>query len=933
MNKIKLFFLTFGLLGFVFSFFINLNILSVDILLTLPSYASVDTFHRPLNSISADPVFQFEPWRHYAKNRLNSGEIPFINIDNALGSPFFANQQSAIFFPLQSIYNIFPATQALFLIYFLKIYCLILFFYLYFRAIKIEQSIALFGAFCSPLVGFFIVWLQWPHTSVLVFFPLVLYFTEKILQETRKRYIFNIALSFSYLGIVLAGHPETAFQLLIAHLLYVVIRFRNLKLFCSTLFFSFVGILLGAFSILPFLEYLLHSYALGERSVLHATGLPLLSFVVNLAPLIFGGPHLYYYKPLWDNVNFQEIIGGYAGLAMLITAGMATVRLKKNSTAWYWVAMLIFSFFFAYGIFPFNLLNNLPVFSVSANHRFIGFFGLSILVLSTIYISELFLRKKSLFGFRSVMLYAVLVLPFVLLPFILSSFLKLSVNLAWYLNFIKFHFFLIYFTTLLFFVFLNYFIISKRKIFLVLTYLIFLLSALSTFQNYNPFTEQNMYYPQTDLTKKLSSLPRGTYLEVGNPQLTENLNLMYGLTTVENYDAIEIDTFRKDYDLAFPDKNQWGNPDTYTKDSLNEFAIRYVISDYNLNFEKDNIYTAKDDVLAPLLKAKPIRVNLPQGELNGIRVLPATFNRHNSCEVYFEILDKDESVSFKKTVPCTDFYNNMFFNLETGRIDMGSEVNPVLKISTNTNNPDNAVSFFGSSELPYLAVLREEKRDKLMLVGETNVWKLYENKGAREIVGEGELRILERKPEKMLLEVENEKPWLLEVKQANFPGWIVRVDGDIQELRSATFLAVNLPQGKHLVEFSYIPLSFYVGSIISVTTLIVVLIYFLRNVVPFVSSRVAYKSFQKKALSLSWYKQVLIGFTGAMLGIVFYISIINLIKPRFMMPVSSAINWYTINGYPRQQDYFYFITSFIFILFFALLFWFITIYIWIKVKK
>lgn len=933
MSKIKLFFVFSGFLGFIFSFFISSNILSVDILSTLPSFASENDFNQPLNSMSADPVFQFEPWRHYAKNRLGNGEIPFINVNNALGSPFFANQQSAVFSPFQLIYNIFPVSQALFLLYFLKIYLFTLFFYLYFRTIKIAKPVAFFGSFSMPLVGFYVVWLQWPHTNVLMFFPLVLYLTEKILQENRRKYIFNLALSLSYLGIVLAGHPETAFQLFIAHFLYIVFRFRDLRRAMSVLLFSFTGLLLGAFSILPFLEYLVHSFALSTRSVSHATSLPLLSLVVNLIPLIFGGPHLSHYKSIWESVNFQEIIGGYTGIAMLIIAFVAIRKLKKNSISWYWTMLAAISFFLAYGIFPFSVLNNLPVFAVSANHRFIGFFGISVLVLSTIYLNELFLKRKLLFTFRKIAISIAIILPFVAFPLVLPELLNPSTELAWYIDFIGLHLLQILCSSILFFVCLNYFILSKKTIFLVLSYVIFFLSTLFVFQNYNHVTEQEMYYPQTDLTRLLMKLPEGAYLEVGNPQLTENLNLMYGLSTVENYDALEIETFRKAYDLSFPDRNHWGNPDNYTRDGLNTFAIRYVISDYNLDYEKYEIYAERSNVLAPLLESRPVLINLQADQISGIRLLPATFNRKNDCVVSFEIIKIDNTSFFKKTVPCSDFYNNMFFNLETGKLNFETDDNLILKISTNTNDPDNAVSFFGSLENPYLAILKEEKEDKLRLIGQTGAWRLYENNTADEFVGEGKFKVLKREPEEILLEVENEKPWTLEVKRAYFPGWIVRVDGVVHDLVDTTFLMVSLPTGKHLVEFSYVPFSFYIGSVVSIITFIGMLIYLLRNIIPYLSRQDAYESFLKITSSISWYAQVLLGAIGIMLGALFYVLIISQVRLVFTIPASSAINWYTVNGYPRQQDYFYFMSAFIFILIFGLLFWYTAVYLWIKLKK
>jgi uncharacterized membrane protein YfhO len=55
-----------------------------------------------------------------------------------------------------------------------------------------------------------------------------------------------------------------------------------------------------------------------------------------------------------------------------------------------------------------------------------------------------------------------------------------------------------------------------------------------------------------------------------------------------------------------------------------------------------------------------------------------------------------------------------------------------------------------------------------------------------------------------------------------YPGWTVHVNGKDEIIRRANlfFRAVALPAGQHTVEFQYAPMSFKVGLIVSLATII-----------------------------------------------------------------------------------------------------------------
>jgi hypothetical protein len=64
--------------------------------------------------------------------------------------------------------------------------------------------------------------------------------------------------------------------------------------------------------------------------------------------------------------------------------------------------------------------------------------------------------------------------------------------------------------------------------------------------------------------------------------------------------------------------------------------------------------------------------------------------------------------------------------------------------------------------------------------------------------------------------------WLV-LSDVWYPGWQARIDGKVVPILRANYLfrAVRVEAGEHEVNFSYIPLSFYLGSIASLITAVI----------------------------------------------------------------------------------------------------------------
>ena len=89
----------------------------------------------------------------------------------------------------------------------------------------------------------------------------------------------------------------------------------------------------------------------------------------------------------------------------------------------------------------------------------------------------------------------------------------------------------------------------------------------------------------------------------------------------------------------------------------------------------------------------------------------------------------------------------------------------------------------------------------------------------------GSARIVDYEPEKVVVDATARRPAELVLTDVSFPGWKVKLDGKDADLHRVDYLlrGTSLPAGRHRVEFSYEPVSFRAGWIISVVALMVLL--------------------------------------------------------------------------------------------------------------
>jgi hypothetical protein len=354
----------------------------------------------PANALLSDYVFQLRPWGSLSIASLRAGRIPLWDPHNYAGAPFFANGQSAVVYPLNILSLFLRDATATLLGAMIRLFIAGLSAYIFGRVIGLSILGAAMVGVGFAFSGFLVVWLLYPiGGNVAIWLPALFLTTEIIVRRPRVSQMLALAaiVCIQFLG----GHPETSIHMLAAVTLYACWRARMLlreetdwrKLTLRLTTFSgalILGTTLAAIQLLPLGEYVLESAALQDRL---ATATPfwflprprVLAMISLVCPYCFGS-HLRGDLPLGVFLgvgNFNELNGGYVGLVTFVLAGVAVVLGLRRGLDLFFLLLGGLAFCVAYAIPPvFNIVNALPLFRVSANTRLLLIFAFSTCVLA-----------------------------------------------------------------------------------------------------------------------------------------------------------------------------------------------------------------------------------------------------------------------------------------------------------------------------------------------------------------------------------------------------------------------------------------------------------------------------------------------------------------------------------------------------------------------
>lgn len=299
-----------------------------------------------------DGMAEFYPWRLFAAETLKSGYLPLWNPHQFCGTPFVADSQSAVFYPLNLLFCLFPVARAFGISVLLHLFLTGSFLYgfLRSRAVALDRPAALLGAVAWQICHWQVAWLALPtFLCVSCWLPLALLLVDRTVQRPTALRATSLGLCLGVM--LLAGHLQIAFYclgLITAYALFRVLPQLKLQwkpllgaaVLAVTLLFG-----IAAPQLLPAVELSRMSHRAGSIVDLATysgyvkLAVPAVNLVTLLAPGFFGSPTRGTYWGIDTN--------GGPGAYMEYTnyCGVLTLLLGFTSLVMTWRASAVTRFF------------------------------------------------------------------------------------------------------------------------------------------------------------------------------------------------------------------------------------------------------------------------------------------------------------------------------------------------------------------------------------------------------------------------------------------------------------------------------------------------------------------------------------------------------------------------------------------------------------
>jgi len=335
----------------------------------------------------------YVPIRSFATQAALDGSLPFWNSYSAFGQPFLAEPLSALFYPFQFLYCLFPASTALKLSLALHLWIAALSMYSLSRSWKLDRLPSLLASICFTFGNFLIAYMEFQtFFNTIVWWPLSVFFFNMLIKVWEqgeegprktpwaKSIPGTLCLALCLTVQFLAGHPEAFLLCGMLLFAYATARllFNGLSRAClnplSCLVISFALALgLVMYQLLPTLELIPHSFRSlridpgVETGSLHPRQLLML-----IIPFLFGRPG---YPDQWAEETVFEFWGAayYIGLIPLMFASLSPFHRRSHTEAslqrflfFFFASVSLFSFLMATGkhtgLYPF-FHENVPFFN------------------------------------------------------------------------------------------------------------------------------------------------------------------------------------------------------------------------------------------------------------------------------------------------------------------------------------------------------------------------------------------------------------------------------------------------------------------------------------------------------------------------------------------------------------------------------------------
>ncbi|MGC8870706.1 MAG: YfhO family protein [Brevinematia bacterium] len=720
-----------------------------------------------------DPLTQFIPWFHFAKESIGAGSLPLWNPYQACGVPHIANMQSAFFYPLNLFVYLLPWKWGLTLLYFFKLFFIGLASYLYLRVLNLTYSVSILASIALTYSTFNMLYLYWPQTNTSLFLPLGLFSIELIIQNP-ARFKGYLILSISLIIALFGGHPEMLFYITFFILCYALTRIytqyhlhkESLFIFLKILLIIIISIGISSIQLLPFLEYLHYSTAYntlkGSANVKYL--LPQM-FYFSMFQDFYG---ILYKGPIFVTFLLGEIpkgivltpdlilkyvrlpgMIGHINITFYFLGIIGLLKLYKNKLVLFFLAMFIFGIFASFNVpLIHKIITLLPAFDIGWNSYMFALSSWCFVLIGAIALDQIFkdtiertIINKAL-GILIIILFVFTVyfahyytelLPKNITPFLYTG---IGINVL----------------TIIFLIIISFYSLKiKNKIYTsILLGIIIFSEAGVPWIFYEKVMTKADFYPSDkiiDFIKQQNKPFRVAMLkEKGRDEMFNgNMNTFYDIEGLTNYDVMGV----KWYDKIYPNK-----PDPRF---LNFTNVKYIIAPQNDLIEKTDLQ---------ILNLKSVMTTNRYTLFEN----PSAFNRAFLVYNYYAAKDDED---------------------------------------------DENILYDHLNELNNTAVIFNKEAKYATFTSHNNS-------------GNGSVLFSIYKPDYIKMYISTSSPALLVISNAYFPGWHAYVDGkrNVVIRTDYAFQGVFLKEGKHIVILRYMPSSFKIGIFITLVSVIILIIIY-----------------------------------------------------------------------------------------------------------
>lgn len=755
----------------------------------------------PNKAMGFDNIRQAYPDRSFLRYALTKGIVPLWNPYIYSGAPFMAASNTAVWYPLSWAAAILSTNEGWNFLIIVQPILSIVFMYIFLRSLRVRMSLAAYGAFVYAVSGWMIVY--WQEFLVLehsvLWLPLALYASNR-LWERQNDVLGFFFLLFALTCSIFGGFLQMSIYVYCVVVLwntYLAVVYKRVNTYVLTAIV--LSILIACIQLIPSVEaFLLSPRGLADGSFVFKDYLVSFQHLITfLAPDYWGNPATYNYFG-GSAFYFEKII--FIGIIPLLFAIYGMTKIKQKTPA-FWAILGLISLSLGFALptswLPYYL--NIPVLSSSYPTRIFIVSAFSLSVVSC-YGLQAFLEKPD----RKKMIYILAIFSAALAAgWTVAAVARCAQsNVLRCIGFVKIlgisrdvdSYGVVAFRNM---IIPTIFLLTGWGIVLISkwsTKLIFLLVCLSTAasgfyfaQKYVYFGENRFVYPKLPVTEKITEL--AGYDRVwgyGNAFIEKNLPEYFQWFSTDGYSNLSSGRYAE---LLSTIKNNGKIADTIRRSDTDLFE-----ASERDPFGYSNPYRLR---IMSFLGVKYI-LETKKGLLKDAQPLDVRF----PPEIFSLVWEDDtwRIWQYRRALPRAMFVKSYIVR----------------------NNPQQIIDALYDPEFSLDTTVVLEK--------EPIFWPPAVYSGE----GESSAAITGYGLNTVTVVTQSPVPGFVVLSDNYYPGWKVEVDGKPGELYRAnyTLRAVAVPQGRHVVTFRYMPLTFIAGMTVSSVGVLftaATIIYMYRN--------------------------------------------------------------------------------------------------------